>query len=151
MLADTPNGGGEGSRFAASAVSWFKVVLNGINSTAIGLVGAACVILWEAAIGNSADAIVFCFSGVLAIIFNFPAPICILAGGVLGANSCKKRNIQIGSAGLDVELPRPGLKEVMVFLHKDDGGFRSTYTNTEKKALTQRCFESRLFFSWKSL
>lgn len=66
-------------------IFWFKVVLNGINSTAIGLVGAACVILWEAAIGNSADAIVFCFSGVLAIIFNFPAPICILAGGVLGA------------------------------------------------------------------
>jgi len=66
-------------------IFWFKVVLNGINSTAIGLVGAACVILWEAAVGNSADAIVFCFSGVLAIIFNFPAPICILAGGVLGA------------------------------------------------------------------
>ena len=66
-------------------VNWFKVTLNGINSTAIGLVGAACVILWEAAIGNSADAIVFCFSGVLAVIFNFPAPICIIAGGILGA------------------------------------------------------------------
>jgi len=68
-----------------NSIPWFKVTLNGINSTAIGLVGAACVILWEAAIGNSADAIVFCFSGVLAVIFNFPAPICIIAGGILGA------------------------------------------------------------------
>jgi Chromate transport protein ChrA len=66
-------------------VNWFKVMLNGVNSTAIGLVGAACVILWEAAVRNSADAIVFCFSGVLAMVFNVPAPICVIAGGVLGA------------------------------------------------------------------
>jgi chromate transporter len=66
-------------------VNWFKVMLNGVNSTAIGLVGAACVILWEAAVGNSADAIVFCFSGVLAMVFNVPAPFCVIAGGVLGA------------------------------------------------------------------
>mmetsp|Transcript_10991 Transcript_10991/g.20535 ORF Transcript_10991/g.20535 Transcript_10991/m.20535 type:complete len:486 (+) Transcript_10991:85-1542(+) len=66
-------------------VHWFKVMLNGVNSTAIGLVGAACVILWEAAVGNAADAIVFCFSGVLAVVFDVAAPICVIAGGVLGA------------------------------------------------------------------
>lgn len=66
-------------------VFWFKVVLNGVNATAIGLVGAACVILWEAAISNSADAIVFCFSGSLATVFGIQAPIAIIAGGVLGA------------------------------------------------------------------
>jgi chromate transporter len=66
-------------------IYWFKVVLNGVNSTAIGLVGAACVILWEKAVQNSADAIVFCVAGVLAMIFNVPAPLCVLAGGVLGA------------------------------------------------------------------
>jgi chromate transporter len=69
-------------------VNWFKVTLSGVNSTAIGLVGAACVILWESAVENSADAIVFCFAGVLAMIFNVQAPICIFAGGVLGAILC---------------------------------------------------------------
>ena len=69
-------------------VNWFKVVLNGVNATAIGLVGAACVILWESAVGNSADAIVFCVAGVMAMIFNVQAPLCILAGGILGAILC---------------------------------------------------------------
>ena len=31
-------------------VKWFKSALNGVNAAAIGLVGAACVILWEGAI-----------------------------------------------------------------------------------------------------
>jgi chromate transporter len=31
-------------------VRWFKSTLKGVNATAIGLVGAACCILWEAAI-----------------------------------------------------------------------------------------------------
>lgn len=66
-------------------VFWFKVVLNGVNATAIGLVGAACVILWEGAVSNSADAIVFCFSGSLAMVFGIQAPIAIIAGGILGA------------------------------------------------------------------
>lgn len=69
-------------------VHWFKVTLAGVNSTAIGLVGAACVILWEAAIRNSADAIVFCVAGTMAMVFNIQAPICIIAGGVLGAILC---------------------------------------------------------------
>ncbi len=64
---------------------WFKVILNGLNATAIGLVGAACVILWEDAVKNSADAIVFCFTGSLAMVFGIQAPFAIIAGGILGA------------------------------------------------------------------
>ena len=63
----------------------FKALLKGLNATAIGLVGAACVILWEAAIVDAADAMVFCFAGTLACVFAIQAPICILAGGVMGA------------------------------------------------------------------
>lgn len=66
----------------------FKCILNGVNSTAIGLVGAACVILWEQAVLNSADAIVFVFTGVLAAVFNFSAPVSVISGGVLGAILC---------------------------------------------------------------
>ena len=66
-------------------VKWFKVVLHGINATAIGLVGAACVILWEVAVTDSADAIVFCLAGTLAVVFNVQAPIVVIAGGILGA------------------------------------------------------------------
>ena len=66
-------------------VRWFKSTLKGVNATAIGLVGAACVILWEAAINNSADAIVFSFAGFLAVVFGYSAPIVVVAGGILGA------------------------------------------------------------------
>mmetsp|Transcript_5504 Transcript_5504/g.6180 ORF Transcript_5504/g.6180 Transcript_5504/m.6180 type:complete len:484 (+) Transcript_5504:2361-3812(+) len=69
-------------------VYWFKVTLHGVNATAIGLVGAACVILWEKAIKNSADAIVFCFAGTLAVAFNIQAPFVVIAGGILGAILC---------------------------------------------------------------
>jgi chromate transporter len=68
---------------------WFKVILHGLNATAIGLVGAACVILWEAAIRNSADAIVFCVGGTLAVYFNVPAPAVVLVGCILGAILCE--------------------------------------------------------------
>lgn len=66
-------------------VKWFKSVLNGVNATAIGLVGAACVILWEGAVSTAADAMVFVFAGVLCIIYNIGAPYTVLAGGILGA------------------------------------------------------------------
>jgi len=66
-------------------VAWFKAALNGVNATAIGLVGAACVILWESAINTTADAMVFVFAGSLACFFKIQAPIAIFAGGVLGA------------------------------------------------------------------
>ena len=66
-------------------IAWFKAALNGVNAAAIGLVGAACVILWESVIHTTADAIVFIFAGSLACFFGIQAPIAILAGGVLGA------------------------------------------------------------------
>jgi chromate transporter len=69
-------------------IFWFKVVLHGLNSTAIGLVGAACVILWESAVHDSADAIVFCVAGTLAAYFNLPAPVVVLVGCILGAILC---------------------------------------------------------------
>lgn len=63
----------------------FKAILKGLNATAIGLVGAACVILWESAIRNAADAMVFSVALTLAVAFNVQAPICILVGGIVGA------------------------------------------------------------------
>lgn len=66
-------------------IAWFKAALNGVNAAAIGLVGAACVILWESVINTTADAIVFVFAGSLACFFGVQAPIAIIAGGVLGA------------------------------------------------------------------
>lgn len=63
----------------------FRAILKGLNSTAIGLVGAACITLWEAAVATASDAMVFAIAGTLAVGFNVPAPLCILAGGVVGA------------------------------------------------------------------
>uniref|UniRef100_A0A7S2YB08 Chromate transporter n=1 Tax=Entomoneis paludosa TaxID=265537 RepID=A0A7S2YB08_9STRA len=63
----------------------FKAILKGVNATAIGLVGAACVILWESAIVDAADAMVFAVSLTMAIVFSVQAPICIFVGGVIGA------------------------------------------------------------------
>jgi chromate transporter len=63
----------------------FKAVLRGLNASAIGLVGAACVVLWEAAITGAADAIVFSVALTMTAVWDVPAPICIVAGGVLGA------------------------------------------------------------------
>lgn len=63
----------------------FKSVLKGVNATAIGLVGAACVTLWESAIVDAADAMVFAIAITMAIAFGIQAPFCILAGGVAGA------------------------------------------------------------------
>ena len=66
-------------------VKWFKSMLNGVNATAIGLVGAACIILWEGAVATAADAMVFVLAGTLAIVYNIGAPWVVLAGGVFGA------------------------------------------------------------------
>jgi chromate transporter len=63
----------------------FKAILKGLNSTAIGLIGAACVVLWESAIVSSGDAMVFCFSLTLAVAFNVPAPFVVILGGIMGA------------------------------------------------------------------
>jgi chromate transport protein ChrA len=48
-------------------------------------VGAACVTLWESAIEDAADAMVFCLALTLAVVFNVPAPFVVLAGGIFGA------------------------------------------------------------------
>jgi chromate transporter len=64
---------------------WFRVVLHGLNSTAIGLIGAACLILFTSVVSTTADAIVFYFALILSGTFNVAAPYVILAGGVLGA------------------------------------------------------------------
>ena len=63
----------------------FKAILSGVNATAIGLVGAACVILWESAITDAADAMVFCLALTLCVVFNLQPPFVVLAGGVFGA------------------------------------------------------------------
>ncbi len=63
----------------------FKAILKGVNSAAIGLVGAACVILWESAVEDAADAMVFCMALTMAVVFNVQAPLVIFAGGILGA------------------------------------------------------------------
>ena len=66
-------------------VRWFKCGLNGVNAAAIGLVGAACVILYEGAVATTADAMVFVLAGTLAMVYGLPAPLVVLAGGVFGA------------------------------------------------------------------
>jgi len=67
---------------------WFKAVLHGLNATAIGFVGAACVLLWEGAIVTRADAIVFCVALTMAVAFNVQAPFVVITGGILGAILC---------------------------------------------------------------
>eukprot|EP00566_Odontella_aurita_P009662 CAMPEP_0113545920 /NCGR_PEP_ID=MMETSP0015_2-20120614/11527_1 /TAXON_ID=2838 /ORGANISM="Odontella" /LENGTH=506 /DNA_ID=CAMNT_0000446335 /DNA_START=136 /DNA_END=1656 /DNA_ORIENTATION=- /assembly_acc=CAM_ASM_000160 len=66
-------------------VLWFRAVLNGLNATAIGLVGAACVLLWEAAVSTAADAMIFCVAGTLAAYYGVGAPYVVASGWVLGA------------------------------------------------------------------
>ncbi|CAN0570100.1 unnamed protein product, partial [Laminaria digitata] len=48
----------------------FQIFLQGVNSTAIGLVVAACVLLWGGAVENYADAIVAVFAGCLQVPFR---------------------------------------------------------------------------------
>ena len=49
------------------------------------MVGAACVILWETAVEDAADAMVFCLALTMAVVFNVSAPFVVLAGGIFGA------------------------------------------------------------------
>ena len=64
---------------------WFKCALMGVNASAIGLVGAACISLFEATVLTRADAMVFAFALTLACAFNVQAPIVIVAGLLFGA------------------------------------------------------------------
>lgn len=63
----------------------FKAILKGLNASAIGLVGAACIILWETAITGAADAIVFSIALTMTVVWDVEAPLCVLAGGIVGA------------------------------------------------------------------
>jgi chromate transporter len=66
-------------------VPWFRSTLKGVNAAAIGLVGAACILLWEAAVSTIADALVFSLAGYCAVVWNLQAPLAIISGGILGA------------------------------------------------------------------
>jgi chromate transporter len=63
----------------------FKSVLRGVNASAIGLVGAACITLWESAIRTAADAMIFSISLTLSAAFTWDAPYCVITGGIVGA------------------------------------------------------------------
>jgi chromate transporter len=63
----------------------FRAILSGVASASIGLIGAACVILWESAIKTAADAMIFAIALTLNTAFAVPAPIVVLVGGVVGA------------------------------------------------------------------
>ena len=63
----------------------FKNILQGVNASAIGLVGAACVTLWVSAIHTAADAMVFSISLTMASVYAFQAPYCVFVGFVVGA------------------------------------------------------------------
>ena len=66
-------------------LKWFKSVLNGVNAAAIGLIGAACVILYEGAVNTMADAMVFVLAGTLCAVYGVSAPLVVIAGGIFGA------------------------------------------------------------------
>lgn len=63
---------------------WFKAVLKGLNATAIGLIGAGCVFLYEGAIKTAADNMVFIICGGLVTYYGFSAPATIFTGLILG-------------------------------------------------------------------
>ena len=65
-------------------VPLFKVFITGVTAASIGLLFTACVQLYEAAVKDGADAVVFLFSGALSAFFNVPVPLSILLGSILG-------------------------------------------------------------------
>ena len=58
--------------------------MQGVNATAIGLVIAACVVLYEGAVDNLASASVAVATASMVGLFGIPAPIAIVVGGVIG-------------------------------------------------------------------
>ncbi|RHY28343.1 hypothetical protein DYB32_006042 [Aphanomyces invadans] len=61
-----------------------QVFMAGVNSAAIGLVVAAIGLLWQHAIHSHGEAAVCLATGALVGLFNVPAPVGILTGGLLG-------------------------------------------------------------------
>ena len=62
----------------------FKVFITGVTAAGIGLLFTACVQLYEAGVGDGADAVVFLFAGALSAFFDVPVPFAIILGSVLG-------------------------------------------------------------------
>ena len=66
------------------SIEGFRIFLQGVNATAIGLVIAACVVLWNGAIDNYASAAVAVITAAMVGMFKIPAPIAIIVGGFIG-------------------------------------------------------------------
>ena len=66
------------------SIQGFRVFLQGVNATAIGLVIAACVVLWNGAIHNLASASVAVITASMVGFLNVPAPFAIIIGGFIG-------------------------------------------------------------------
>ena len=62
---------------------WFRIFLQGVNATAIGLVIAACEMLWVSAVDNFADASVALLTATL-VLLGIPAPAAIIVGAIVG-------------------------------------------------------------------
>jgi chromate transport protein ChrA len=64
---------------------WFKCVLSGLNAVATGMIGAACISLYEMTVLTRADAMVFIFALTMATAFSMSAPLVVISGLIFGA------------------------------------------------------------------
>jgi chromate transporter len=62
----------------------YRTFMGGVTSTAIGFIVAACIQLFELAVHNSAQAVVFLSVGSGVAFLDAPIPAAIVLGGVLG-------------------------------------------------------------------
>lgn len=65
--------------------SWYRSILRGITSTAIGIIASASVVLYASAVTTAADNIIFVISGGLAVFYNVAAPAIIIIGALAGS------------------------------------------------------------------
>ena len=66
------------------SIQSFRIFLQGVNATAIGLVIAACIVLWNNAINNLSQASIAVITASMVGLFNIPAPISIIVGTFIG-------------------------------------------------------------------
>ena len=66
-------------------LAWFKALLKGLNTSAIGLIVGGCIFLYAKSVHTAADAMVFVLAGGLAGLYDVQAPFVIASGAVLGA------------------------------------------------------------------
>ena len=64
---------------------WFRCVLSGLNAVATGMIGAACITLYEMTVLTRADAMVFAFAITLAAAFSLSALLVVISGLIFGA------------------------------------------------------------------